>query len=295
MKVIIITNIILGKHILSFLKKNFFKNKINHLSAIITGYKNMNSDYFDFTRYTSKNLEVLKTKDINKKIIKLKIKKINPDIILVLGWSQLLNKGLLKIPRLGTIGYHPSDLPNNRGKHPLIWSIFLGLKNIYSTFFLINETIDGGKILSKKKIYLNKNIDSNILLNKIYKVAPIQLFKLLKDYSDKKKKILNKKKIGNVWRKRSFIDGEIDWRMSGKAIQSLVRALSKPYPNAHFKFKNQYIRIIKCSFLKKKTKYDYEPGKVINMNSKSLIKCYDGFIKIDKMCPNISLKNIKYL
>ena len=295
MKIIIITNIILGNYALSYLKKKFFKKKINQLSAIITGYKNMNSDYFDFTKHSSKNLKVIKTKNINKKQIELKIKKINPDLILVLGWSQLLNKKILKIPRLGTIGYHPSDLPNNRGKHPLIWSIFLGLKKIYSTFFLINETVDGGKILSKKKISLSKNIDSNMLLNKIYKVAPIQLFKLLKNYSNRKINNNYKKKIGNVWRKRSFIDGEIDWRMSGKAIVSLVRALSKPYPNAHFKFKDQNIRLIKCSFLKKKTNYDYEPGKVININSKILIKCYDGFIKIDKIYPNISFKNIKYL
>ncbi|MFQ8877714.1 MAG: hypothetical protein ACLR7N_03875 [Roseburia hominis] len=42
---------------------------------------------------------------------------------------------------------------------------------------------------------------------------------------------------GNVWRKRGKRDGEIDWRMSSRAIYNLVRALTKPYVGAHFVYR----------------------------------------------------------
>lgn len=296
MKIVIITNIIFGKHIIDFLGKKFFKSKKNQLCAIVSGFDFMNSDYFNFIKYKKKNTKVIKTININSKKIENIIAKIKPDIILVLGWSQLLNKKILQIPKLCTIGYHPSDLPKNRGRHPLIWSIFLGLKEIYSTFFLINGTPDGGKVLSKKKIKLKENINSKTLLNKIYKLAPSQLYQILDQLSKKKIKLVNKSAIsGNIWRKRTFLDGLIDWRMPGKAIERLVNALSEPYPNAKFKYKNRYIKIIKCKFLNKKSNFDYEPGKIIKINSKFLIKCYDGFIRLDKIKPKIKLQNFKYL
>ena len=54
----------------------------------------------------------------------------------------------------------------------------------------------------------------------------------------KKKKKKNKNnKIGNVWRKRNFKDGLIDWRMSADHILNLIKALSFPYPNAHMIYK----------------------------------------------------------
>ena len=48
------------------------------------------------------------------------IKDRNPDIIFCFGWSQLIKKPLLDLAPLGVVGYHPSALPENRGRHPLI-------------------------------------------------------------------------------------------------------------------------------------------------------------------------------
>jgi len=41
----------------------------------------------------------------------------------------------LGIAPLGVVGFHPAALPANRGRHPLIWALFLGLKKTASTFF----------------------------------------------------------------------------------------------------------------------------------------------------------------
>ena len=65
-------------------------------------------------------------------------KKKNPDLIFCMNWNNLLKKNILKSSK-GVIGYHPSDLPLNRGRHPIIWSIALGLKKIGSTFYFMDK------------------------------------------------------------------------------------------------------------------------------------------------------------
>ena len=66
---------------------------------------------------------------------------------LCVGWSYLLsNEVLAAVPR-GIIGYHPAALPRNRGRHPFIWALVLGLKETASTFFLMDAGADTGAIL----------------------------------------------------------------------------------------------------------------------------------------------------
>ena len=118
----------------------------------------MNNDFFDITHIAkSKKIPSMKTDDINdEKAIKW-IKRKKPDLIICVGWSKILSSRVLKIPKHCVIGYHPSDLPLNRGKHPIIWSLALGLKKIGSTFFIMDNSIDNGKIISKKIIEIKKN------------------------------------------------------------------------------------------------------------------------------------------
>ena len=157
---------------------------------------------------------------------------------------KIVEGRLLKSYKNKLLGYHPSNLPYNRGRHPIIWSVFLGLKFIYSSFFLIDKGIDSGKIISKEKFVNKKNYFANDVYKKLATLAIYQLSNILTHYKKYKKlKIIrqrfNKKSVSNLWRKRTFEDGKIDWRMSKETIINLVRSLSHPYPGAHFLYKKR--------------------------------------------------------
>ena len=68
------------------------------------------------------------------------------DFIFCFGWSQLLDVEVLSASKHGVIGYHPAPLPKGRGRHPIIWSLVLGLEETASTFFFIDEGADSGDI-----------------------------------------------------------------------------------------------------------------------------------------------------
>ena len=75
------------------------------------------------------NFRFLETSNINSNLSIKYLKKLKPNLIIA-QWSRIIKKEILKIPSIGVIGSHPTDLPKNRGRHPLHWSIVMGLKKI---------------------------------------------------------------------------------------------------------------------------------------------------------------------
>ena len=281
----------IGQSLLSYylLKKLlFFHNKgIIYLAGCITSKDNsLNLDYCNFENLLIKNkIHYLVSNNVNSKKSYYFIKNKKPNLIFCFGWSRLIKKKVLSIPKF-TLGYHPTKLPANKGRHPIIWTILLRLKSTASTFFLINEKTDDGTVLNSKIIKVDMKDTSTKLYKKLIKKAVSQIpliisecTKLLNGKSIKKK-IYNKKE--NFWRKRSIDDGKIDFRMSSKAINALSRALQFPYPNAYFCYQNKIYEVQKAIILKSKNNNNnIEPGKILKLNKKYLdIKTFDGIIRL---------------
>ena len=288
MKIIFLGSVKFSKAVL----ESLIKSKKRYITGVIGGKKsNLNSDYADITLVAkSKNIPFFKTFNINNKKTFFWIRSQKPDLIICVGWSKIIKESILKIPRYGVIGYHPSDLPANKGKHPIIWSIFLGLKRIGSTFFLMNKKIDSGKIISKKILINKTNYNSSIIYSKLECLAGSQLKDILnKFFKYKKFKLLRQKKISsNYWRKRSFNDGNIDFRMHSKTILNLVKSLNFPYPGARLFYKKKYIKVNKIKIKSIKDK-NIEPGKIVKViKKKPLIKTADGAIILEEFQPKIN-------
>jgi len=214
-----------------FLLKKCFELKLN-IVGVCTQKNSRNDDFCDLKKYfkLNNNLSIY-TKNINSYKNFLWIKNKKPDLIFCFGWSQILSKNIIKLAKKMTIGFHPSELPKNRGKHPIIWSLVLGLKKTASTFFIIkNEHVDSGAIINQKTILISKSDNASSLYKKIMTTSCNQLRSFIKKIENNipLKFYLKKKTKTNYWRKRIFNDGRIDWRMSATSIYNLVRALSKP-------------------------------------------------------------------
>jgi len=126
------------------------------------------SDYVSFNKITKKykikHVKVMNINDIQN--VEL-IKKIQPDLILVMGWSQLLKNEILKIPQIGVIGSHPTELPKYRGRAPIPWTILKDLKKSAETFFWIEEGTDDGDILDQEIFLIDSDEDAKSLYDKI--------------------------------------------------------------------------------------------------------------------------------
>ena len=294
MKIVFVGNIIISLEVLKTIGN--IEKKI--LAGIVTN-NNKKPDSARVDLYAKKNkIPFILSKNINNKKTKQWINSKNPDVIFVVGWSQVLKKEVLSIPKKFCIGFHPTKLPNNRGKHPIIWSIIMDLRNSCTSFFIMNHKIDDGKIINQKKFFIGKNEYVKSTYNKIVKNAQNQIKDLILKIKLNKistKKTKEKSNKSNYWRKRNYSDGKIDFRMNGRSIFNLVRALSYPYPGAHFEHKNKDYKVFEIIY-KKTKKNNVENGKVMSSNKQGIkIKCEDGFVTIKKTFPNIKIKKGEYL
>ena len=209
------------------------------------------------------------------------IKDLKPDVIFCFGWSSLISKKILNIAPIGVVGYHPSKLPKNRGRHPLIWALALGLEKSASTFFLMDEGSDTGDILSQVDFEISYQDNAQSLYDKVTDIALSQIEMLVSmfkqgDYLNVKQDLLN----SNYWRKRNEADGCIDFRMSSRAIYNLTRALTKPYIGAHIKYKGKNISIWKVKEINIESQ-NIEPGSVLGGSEKTfIVKSFDGAVEV---------------
>jgi methionyl-tRNA formyltransferase len=261
--------------------------KLIELNAQIVGVctkkkSKFNTDFSDLSTLCKKNKIPIKfVDDINLKNNYEWIRSFNPDIIFCFGWSQILKKDILKLAPMGVLGFHPTKLPQNRGRHPLIWALALGVKKSASTFFFMNEGIDSGEILSQKNFDILNSDDAQSLYNKVVIIALQQIEKFLPLLQKKiYHTIKQNHKASNTWRKRSKSDGQIDFRMTSQAIYNLVRALSKPYVGAHIIYKEKEVIIWKVKIIEN-NQNNIESGKVLDINkNKIIVKTGDGSIEI---------------
>ena len=197
-----------------------------------------NSDFFDLKPLSDINeVPCLYVDDINSTKSVEWIKNLNPDVIFCFGWSSLIKKDILALAPMGIVGYHPAKLPKNRGRHPLIWALALGLKESASTFFFMDEGADTGDMLSQVDFEISYQDDARNLYDKVVEIALIQIEEFIPALEKGTyTRIKQNEKESNDWRKRNELDGEIDFRMNSRSIYNLTRALTKPYVGAYIKF-----------------------------------------------------------
>jgi methionyl-tRNA formyltransferase len=256
-----------------------------------------NADHCDLSPLSIKhNIPVKYTTNINSEKNILWIKSLNPDIIFCFGWSRLLKTDLLKLAPLGVLGYHPAALPANRGRHPLIWALILGLKETGSTFFFMDDGADSGDILSQHPIKIFNNDNAGSLYKRITETALEQIDEFLPTLkSGDYKRIPQDHRKSNTWRKRGKDDGRIDWRMSATSIHNLVRGLTKPYIGAHLEYKDEIIKVWETEVIKRYEK-NIEPGKVVLVDKGGVvIKAGENAIRLINTEPTLNIRQGSYL
>jgi len=199
-----------------------------------------------------------------------------PDAIYCFGWSHLLSREVLTAAPLGVVGYHPAMLPHNRGRHPIIWALALGLDETGSSFFLMDEGADTGNIINQRSLPILPEDDAASLYQRVTDTALVQISEITAALAAGQ--IQQRPQVaanGNSWRKRGRTDGQIDWRMPAEGIHNLVRALTRPYVGAHCLHDGRDIKIWRTEVLTGQAR-NIEPGKILRSDPASgriTIKC----------------------
>jgi len=198
------------------------------------------------------------------------IKRLKPDLIFVIGLSQIISKEILDIPKFGCIGFHPAPLPKMRGRAPIPWMILLGVRESAVTLFYLDENVDSGDIIAQEKYYIEETDYAIDVYNKIL----VALERIIKNYfplllNGKTPRVPQDDSKATYLAKRVPSDGLINWNNSSNNILCLIRAVSKPYPGAYSFYEGEKIIIWRAKSLDSK-KYIGLPGQIVDIKDDNL-------------------------
>ena len=157
------------------------------------------------------------------------------DFFVVMGHPFLLKRDLLEL-RPG-IGFHPSMLPQRRGRAPINWAIIDGLTEIGVSLFHLDHGVDSGNIIFQQTIPVEKNDTAANLVTKISEVLVASLGEILVAWPNLPS-IEQDENNASYTGKREPKDGEITKDMTAGEAARLVRALNGPYPSAFIVMEN---------------------------------------------------------
>lgn len=162
------------------------------------------------------------------------IRAVAPDIVLVIGWSQLVDARFREIPRLGVLGFHPAALPRMRGRAVIPWHILAGQRQGGATLFWIDEGTDSGPIAAQAVFPIDPD---RITARELYDRSVAEMVALLPPLMDRLAAgdipaSPQDETQATLCARRRPEDGIIDWRLPAADIERLIRAVGPPYPGA---------------------------------------------------------------
>jgi len=205
------------------------------------------------------------------------LKDLRPDLLFVIGWSQILRHEALAIPTRGAIGFHPTLLPANRGSAPIAWTLIHGLPHSGVTLFYLDEGVDSGDIIGQVEFAIGPDTTAR----ELYDLAVDGLARLLREYfpqlvAGSAPRTPQDHARATYWPRRRPADGRIQWEWESRRLHDWVRGLTRPYPGAFTSHRGEKV-VVWAARAENGTRGAAAPGTVLDIGDGAVaVACADG-------------------
>ena len=209
------------------------------------------------------------------------LKSLEPEVIVVVAFGQILPKEILEIPRYGCVNVHASLLPKYRGAAPIQWAVIDGEEESGVTTMQKDEGLDTGDILEMEKIRLEEKETGGSLFDKLSRLGGKLILSTLSGLENgtvvPRKQGETTTPYAKMLKKTM---GEIDWNMEAAAIERLIRGLN-PWPSAYTSCNGKTLKIWAADVLP--GGQGEEPGRVRAGKDSLLVETGSGLLSITEL------------
>ena len=202
------------------------------------------------------------------------IKKLKPDILIVVAYGKILPKELLALSNVKFINIHASLLPRWRGAAPIQRAIMNRDKETGISIMKIINELDAGPVMHFVKIKIDNETTFESLSEEMSKISSKVILDCLKIIEKKEEKFTPQEKSKATYaNKIEKSETKINWNDKASNIIAKINALH-PTPGTWFKFNGSRIKILKA----KEIIANGKPGEIINENF--LVACLENAIQL---------------
>ncbi len=211
-----------------------------------------------FQPSTLKNIDVIN-----------QIQNLNPDLIVVVAYGQILPKEILQLPKHGCINVHASLLPKYRGAGPINWVIINGEKKTGITTMYMDVGLDTGDMILKEEIEIGEyetagelhdrlmNLGAKVLDNTMALIEREEIKPIPQNHDESSYAPMLTKELG-----------KINWSKSAEEIKDLIRG-TIPWPTSYTTYKGQIMKIWKSRVIE--SSIVKTPGKIVEVQKDCIL------------------------
>lgn len=211
------------------------------------------------------------------------LRSLNPDVMVVAAFGQIITKEILDMPKYGCINVHASLLPAYRGAAPIQWAVINGDKESGVTIMQMDEGIDTGDMIEKAVVPIAEDETGGSLFDKLSHTGAKLCIKVLKDLEEGTA-VREKQPEESTTPYAKMIDkkmGEVDWKKSAKEIEQLIRGLN-PWPSAYTKVHGKTLKIWKANVLSETSQMN--PGQIARVTKDGFaVQTGQGILEIQEL------------
>jgi methionyl-tRNA formyltransferase len=187
-------------------------------------------------------LEVYQPERIRDRDTVERLRKLAPDLLVVVAYGQIIPRSILSIPKRGAVNVHASLLPRHRGAAPVAHAILSGDRETGVTIMRMDEQLDHGPILATIATPIGAQEDAVSLTSRLAEMGA-QLLVETAGRFDEIEAVEQDDGGATIAPRLRREDGELDWGVGAMEIDRRVRAL-QPWPGVTLPTKRGRVKVI---------------------------------------------------
>lgn len=204
-----------------------------------------------------------------------RMRELNPDLIVMVAFGQILKKEVLDLPRFGVMNLHGSLLPKLRGAAPINWSILNGDTVAGITTMFSDAGVDTGPMLLKAEVPLTDEMTSVDLAHALSTVGAKLVIETIRKLIDGTLVSTVQNDSEHTYAPMLTKDmAAIDWHWNAATIHNRVRGL-QPWPGTFGVSKGSQVKIWKTRLHADKHQA-CKPGTLFLEGNHLLVACADS-------------------
>lgn len=209
--------------------------------------------------------EVFQPKKLREEESVEKLKALEPDLIVVTAFGQILTKEILDIPKYGCINVHASLLPKFRGAAPINFAIIEGEQKTGITTMYMAQGLDTGDMILKDEIEITSEDTAGTLHDKLAALSQKTLRETLALIENgNAPRTVQDDSLSNYAPMMSKELGHLDFSKDAVSIINLSRGVD-PWPSSYVKLDGEVVKLFNMKLGNKTENKNY--GEIVAVSS----------------------------
>lgn len=197
-----------------------------------------------------------------------------PDVMVVVGYGQIIPQSIIDIPRHGILNVHASVLPKYRGAAPIQWAIANGECETGVTIMRIDAGLDTGDMILKSATAIGPRETAPELGFRLSTQGAELLIEALRRIeggtATYEKQNDDDASLAPILTKE---DGRVQWQRTATEIDNRLRGFT-PWPGAFSSFRGQQLQIVRARVGTERSRLS--PGSIVKDKRRLLVACGEG-------------------